>query len=154
VNGLSEFCCVPISTPNLQVPRPFMPNLMAPTKAQPTLTHKFSVGGHEGYITVGLYPNGQPGEVLIRMAKEGSTISGPMDSFAMIFSIALQHGVPLQSVCENSLTPDSSLPAGRGTRRWAMPRASWTIWDVGCSTGFSRGSNSTSSRCRRLLLHP
>jgi ribonucleoside-diphosphate reductase alpha chain len=65
-----------------------------------SLTHKFSFGGHEGYITVGLYPNGQPGEVFIRMAKEGSTISGLMDSFAMVFSVALQHGVPLQVVCD------------------------------------------------------
>jgi ribonucleoside-diphosphate reductase alpha chain len=65
-----------------------------------SLTHKFAFGGHEGYITVGLYPNGQPGEVFIRMAKEGSTISGLMDSFAMIFSVSLQHGVPLRVICE------------------------------------------------------
>ena len=47
-----------------------------------SITHKFSVGGHEGYITVGLYPDGEPGELFITMAKEGSTVSGLMDSFA------------------------------------------------------------------------
>jgi ribonucleoside-diphosphate reductase alpha chain len=65
-----------------------------------SFTHKFSIGGHEGYITVGLYPSGQPGEIFIRMAKEGSTISGLMDSFATAVSIALQHGVPLKVLCE------------------------------------------------------
>jgi ribonucleoside-diphosphate reductase alpha chain len=65
-----------------------------------SLTHKFSIAGHEGYITVGLYPNGQPGEIFIRMAKEGSTISGLMDSFATAISLALQHGVPLKLLCE------------------------------------------------------
>lgn len=59
------------------------------------LTHKFSVGGHEGYLTVGLYPNGQPGEMFIAMAKEGSVVSGLMDSFATACSIMLQYGVPL-----------------------------------------------------------
>jgi ribonucleoside-diphosphate reductase alpha chain len=65
-----------------------------------SLTHKFNIAGHEGYITVGLYPNGQPGEIFIRMAKEGSTVSGLMDSFATAASIALQHGVPLKVLCE------------------------------------------------------
>jgi ribonucleoside-diphosphate reductase alpha chain len=65
-----------------------------------SVTHKFSLSGHEGYITVGLYPNGQPGEIFIRMAKEGSTVSGLMDSFATAVSLALQHGVPLRVLCE------------------------------------------------------
>ena len=65
-----------------------------------SVTHKFGVGGHEGYITVGLYPNGSPGEIFIRMAKEGSTVSGLMDSFATAVSLALQHGVPLRVLCE------------------------------------------------------
>jgi ribonucleoside-diphosphate reductase alpha chain len=58
------------------------------------ITHKFSVGGHEGYLTVGMYEDGRPGEIFIVMAKEGSTISGLMDSFATAISVALQHGVP------------------------------------------------------------
>ncbi len=65
-----------------------------------SVTHKFSIAGHEGYITVGLYPNGYPGEIFIRMAKEGSTVSGLMDSFATAISISLQHGVPLKVLCE------------------------------------------------------
>jgi ribonucleoside-diphosphate reductase alpha chain len=65
-----------------------------------SITHKFKVGDHEGYITVGLYPNGTPGELFITMAKEGSTVSGLMDSFALAVSIALQHGVKLDLFCE------------------------------------------------------
>jgi ribonucleoside-diphosphate reductase alpha chain len=65
-----------------------------------SITHKFNVGGHEGYITVGLYRDGSPGELFITMAKEGSTVSGLMDSFACAVSLALQHGVPLKLLCE------------------------------------------------------
>ena len=64
------------------------------------LTHKFSVGGHEGYITVGLYEDGQPGEIFLTMAKEGSTISGLMDAFATAISLTLQYGVPLEALVE------------------------------------------------------
>jgi ribonucleoside-diphosphate reductase alpha chain len=64
------------------------------------LTHKFSVNGNKGYLTVGLFENGMPGEVFIVMAKEGSTISGLMDSFATAISIALQYGVPLQTLVD------------------------------------------------------
>ncbi len=60
------------------------------------VTHKFSIGGHEGYITVGLYEDGNPGEIFITMSKEGSTISGLMDGFATGISLALQYGVPLK----------------------------------------------------------
>ncbi|HEY6290719.1 MAG TPA: vitamin B12-dependent ribonucleotide reductase [Terriglobia bacterium] len=63
-------------------------------------THKFSVGGHEGYLTVGLYDDGQPGEIFITMAKEGSTVSGLMDSIATAISLALQYGVPLKVLCD------------------------------------------------------
>ncbi len=83
-------------------------DLNAPPKAvrhrlpeeRASITHKFSIAGHEGYITVGLYPTGQPGEIFIKMAKEGSTVSGMMDSFATAISLALQHGVPLKVLCE------------------------------------------------------
>src|SRR4051794_32763071 len=63
------------------------------------ITHHFSIGGQKGYLTVGLYEDGSPGEIFIRMAKEGSTISGLMDSFATVVSLALQHGVPLGLLC-------------------------------------------------------
>jgi ribonucleoside-diphosphate reductase alpha chain len=83
-------------------------NLNAPPRAvrhklqeeRASITHKFKVGDHEGYITVGLYPSGEPGELFVTMAKEGSTVSGLMDSFALAVSIALQHGVPLKLFCE------------------------------------------------------
>src|SRR5579872_2302462 len=65
-----------------------------------SITHKFNIGGHEGYVTVGLYPNGDPGELFVKMAKEGSTVSGLMDSLALAVSLALQHGVPLKVFCE------------------------------------------------------
>ena len=61
-----------------------------------SVTHKFSVSGHEGYITVGMYEDGRPGEVFIKMAKEGSTLSGVMDGLAMTISLGLQYGVPLK----------------------------------------------------------
>jgi ribonucleoside-diphosphate reductase alpha chain len=59
------------------------------------VTHKFSIAGHEGYITVGMYENGLPGEIFLTMSKEGSTISGLMDTIATMTSLALQYGVPL-----------------------------------------------------------
>ncbi len=62
------------------------------------VTHRFDIAGHEGYITVGLYPDGQPGEIFLKMAKEGSTVSGLMDSFATTVSVALQYGVPLKDL--------------------------------------------------------
>ena len=65
-----------------------------------SFTHKFSIGGHEGYITVGMYDDGSPGEIFVRMAKEGSVIAGLMDSFATSISLALQHGVPLHVLIE------------------------------------------------------
>ena len=61
-----------------------------------SITHKFAVAGHEGYLTIGMYEDGTPGEIFIVMAKEGSTLSGVMDSFATTCSMALQYGVPLK----------------------------------------------------------
>ncbi|MFI5088959.1 MAG: vitamin B12-dependent ribonucleotide reductase [Terriglobales bacterium] len=89
-------------------PAPEVEDLNAPPRATRhklpderfSVTHKFNIAGHEGYITVGVYPNGQPGEIFITIAKEGSTVSGLMDSFALGVSIALQHGVPLKLLCD------------------------------------------------------
>jgi ribonucleoside-diphosphate reductase alpha chain len=64
------------------------------------ITHKFSISGHDGYITVGMYEDGQPGEIFLVMAKEGSVVSGLMDSFATAVSLALQYGVPLQALVD------------------------------------------------------
>jgi ribonucleoside-diphosphate reductase alpha chain len=65
-----------------------------------SITHKFDIAGHEGYIIAGMYEDGQPGEIFITMSKEGSTISGLMDSFATAISIALQYGVPLKGLVD------------------------------------------------------
>jgi ribonucleoside-diphosphate reductase alpha chain len=65
-----------------------------------SITHKFSIGGHEGYLTVGMYEDGTPGELFVVMAKEGSVVSGLMDSFATSVSLALQYGVPLQVLAD------------------------------------------------------
>ena len=65
-----------------------------------SLTHKFSVAGHEGYIHVGMYEDGTPGEMFVKMSKEGSTLSGVMDTLALSLSMNLQYGVPLEVLCE------------------------------------------------------
>jgi ribonucleoside-diphosphate reductase alpha chain len=65
-----------------------------------SVTHKFSISGHEGYITVGMHEDGAPGEIFIKMAKEGSTLSGFMDGFALSVSIGLQYGVPLKTLVD------------------------------------------------------
>jgi ribonucleoside-diphosphate reductase alpha chain len=77
--------------------RPLRRRLPAERQA---ITHKFDISGHEGYITVGLYEDGSPGEIFLKMAKEGSTISGLMDSFATAISMALQYGVPLKALTD------------------------------------------------------
>ncbi|MEM8782623.1 MAG: hypothetical protein AAGE65_07165 [Planctomycetota bacterium] len=61
-----------------------------------SITHKFQIMGHEGYLTVGLFENGLPGELFVKMAKEGSTLSGLMQAFCRAFSLALQYGLPLE----------------------------------------------------------
>jgi ribonucleoside-diphosphate reductase alpha chain len=76
-------------------PKPYRRRLPDERRA---ITHKFQVAGHEGYITVGLYPDGQPGEIFLKMAKEGSTVSGLMDTMATMTSISLQYGVPLRDL--------------------------------------------------------
>jgi len=76
-----------------------------------SITHKFSIGGHEGYIIVGMYDEGEPGEVFIKMAKEGSTLSGFMDGLALSISIGLQYGVPLKALVDK-LTNTRFEPSG------------------------------------------
>ncbi len=96
--GDSAAAAVHVEEENLNAPPRAVRHKLQEERA--SITHKFNVGGHEGYITVGLYPDGSPGELFITMAKEGSTVSGLMDSFALAVSIALQHGVPLKLFCE------------------------------------------------------
>ena len=110
MDELAKASAVPVIKATPVAAAPVVPpqDLNAPPRAvrhrlpeeRASVTHKFSLAGHEGYITVGLYPTGQPGEIFIKMAKEGSTVSGLMDSFATAISLALQHGVPLRVLCE------------------------------------------------------
>ena len=85
------------SEPIVPVSQPFRHRLAIERQS---LTHKFSIAGHEGYVIVGLYDDGQPGEIFLHMAKEGSTVSGLMDAFAIATSLALQYGVPLKVLCK------------------------------------------------------
>jgi ribonucleoside-diphosphate reductase alpha chain len=85
---------MPVDTPNRTDNDPAPVRRRMPDERR-ALTHHFSVGGQDGYVIVGFYPDGQPGELFIRMAKEGSTVSGLMDAFATSVSLALQYGVPL-----------------------------------------------------------
>jgi ribonucleoside-diphosphate reductase alpha chain len=84
------------------------------------LCHKFDIAGHEGYLHVGFFEDGTPGEIFIKMAKEGSTISGLMDTIGVLTSMALQYGVPLGVLCRSSATCASSRRASRRTptSRW------------------------------------
>jgi ribonucleoside-diphosphate reductase alpha chain len=109
LDEISRATSVPQMTAALGLEEPAIPqDLNGPPRAvrhrlqaeRASITPKFSIAGHEGYITVGLYPTGQPGEIFIKMAKEGSTVSGLMDAFATSISLALQHGVPLRVLCE------------------------------------------------------
>jgi len=65
-----------------------------------SVTHKFNISGHEGYVIVGLFENGQPGEVFLKVAKQGSTVSGLMDTIGVLTSLALQYGVPVEALAE------------------------------------------------------
>ena len=65
-----------------------------------SVTHKFSISTHEGYLTIGLFPDGRPGEIFIKMSKEGSTLSGLIQGFCRAFSLCLQHGLSLQDAAD------------------------------------------------------
>jgi ribonucleoside-diphosphate reductase alpha chain len=65
-----------------------------------SVTHKFTIAGHEGYLTVGLFEDGRPGEIFIKMSKEGSTLSGLIQGFCRAFSLALQYGLPLRDAVD------------------------------------------------------
>ena len=75
-----------------------LPNRHRLPDTRKSVTHKFSIAGHEGYVTVGLYEDGRPGELFIKMAKEGSTMSGLVDTVGILTSLALQYGVPVETL--------------------------------------------------------
>jgi ribonucleoside-diphosphate reductase alpha chain len=81
---------------NFQLPVPPVRDRLPDTRD--SITHKFSISGHEGYFTVGLYDDGRPGELFIKMAKQGSTMSGLMDTIGVLTSLALQYGVPVETL--------------------------------------------------------
>jgi ribonucleoside-diphosphate reductase alpha chain len=68
-----------------------------------SITHKFSVGGHEGYITVGMYPDGRPAEVFLKFSTEGSELAGFTDAFATLMSLSLQYGLPLKEIVDKMI---------------------------------------------------
>lgn len=86
-----------------------------------SITHKFRVGELEGYVTVGLYPDGRPGEVFIKIAKHGSTVAGLVDTIAVLTSVALQYGVPLEQLVRKFEYTrfEPSGPTGAPAVRWA-----------------------------------
>jgi ribonucleoside-diphosphate reductase alpha chain len=79
----------------IERPKPFRQRL---PDERDSFTHKFTVGDQEGYLTVGLYEDGRPGEIFVKIAKEGSTVSGLMDSVALLTSVTLQYGVPVDDL--------------------------------------------------------
>ncbi|MEM1167071.1 MAG: hypothetical protein AAGI30_12365 [Planctomycetota bacterium] len=81
----------------MTVPMPAAPTLRrALPSTRESITHKFAVGGHEGYLTIGLHEDGAPGEIFLKMSKEGSTLSGMCQAFCRAFSLSLQYGLPLR----------------------------------------------------------
>jgi ribonucleoside-diphosphate reductase alpha chain len=103
---------------SLERPRPYREHLPDERKS---ITHKFRVGEQEGYITVGLYDDGRPGEIFIKMNKEGSTVSGLMDTAALLTSVTLQYGVPIEDLARK-LKNTRFEPSGR-TSNDAIPWA-------------------------------
>lgn len=75
---------------------PVAPHRQVLPPTRDSITHKFSIGNHEGYLTIGLHPDGKVGEIFLKMSKEGSTISGMCQGFCRAFSLALQHGLSLE----------------------------------------------------------
>ncbi len=96
------------ATETVSVRKPYRKRL---PNERPSITHKFAIAGHEGYITVGMYEDGYPGEIFVRMAKEGSVVSGLVDAFATATSIMLQYGVPLD-VLVNKFSHTRFEPSG------------------------------------------
>src|SRR5262249_24112315 len=117
-----------------------------------SLTHKFEIAGHEGYITVGLYEDGQPGELFITMSKEGSTIGGFMDTVGTLTSIALQYGVALGRFVKK-IAYQRFGPSGVQKKAGICPAASITDYLVRCArvSLYQRlqGSNCAESRATR-----
>ena len=123
------------------------PRRRMPTERQ-SLTHKFCIDGHEGYLTAGLYDDGTVGELFISdVGKEGSTLRGVFSAWATTLSIALQHGVPLESLMRKSLTCASSRAARPTIRRSPRRTRSLTMWRAGWRRASSTLTPRTSWVC-------
>ena len=105
------------------------------------VTHKFDIAGHEGYLTIGLFEDGTPGEMFITMAKEGSTIGGLMDSVAALTSISLQYGVPLDALVRKFSHQRFEPSGSRRTPRLDGPRRSSTMYFAGWGRSLFRASS-------------
>ena len=137
------------------VPRPRRERL--PDTRQ-SVTHKFNVNGHEGYVTVGLYEDGRPGELFITMAKEGSTIGGLMDSFGTAVSMSLQYGVPLE-VLVNKFSHTRFEPMGYTTNpeiRIAKSLVDYIFRWLAYSflAGYREASNGTAATSTKEVKQP
>ena len=135
-------------------PKPYRRRLPDERRA---ITHKFQISGHEGYITVGLYPDGQPGEIFLKMAKEGSTVSGLMDTLATMTSLSLQYGVPLRDLVNKfahmrfepaGFTGNSEIPIAKSDRGLRLPLDGLALPDQG------RARRSGHHQSRRLSRGP
>lgn len=90
----------PTSDPSPDMPTNLLSRREVLAETRSSLTHKFSIGGHEGYLTIGLFEDGRPGEIFIKMSKEGSTLSGLIQGFCRAFSLCLQHGLRVEEAVE------------------------------------------------------
>ena len=88
-----------------------------------SITHKFNIAGHEGYMTTGLYDDGRPGELFLTMGKEGSTLGGLLDAIGILASVSLQHGVPLEALV-NKLSHCRFEPSGQTANPDITPASS------------------------------
>jgi ribonucleoside-diphosphate reductase alpha chain len=104
-----------------------------------SLTHHFSIGGQEGYVTVDRYEDGAPGEMFIRMAKEGSTVSGLMDSFATAVSLTLQYGVPLKVLCDKFSHTRFEPSGWSGNPKIGYAKHSWITYFAGSNSDLLKG---------------
>ncbi len=129
------------------VQRPFRRRM--PTTRQ-SITHKFEVAGHQGYLTVGLYEEGTPGELFITMAKEGSTVGGIMDAFGTAISMCLQYGVPVSTLIEK-FTHSRFEPSGF-TKNPEIPFAKSLVDYIFCwlSMTFPDGRNKAAAKAHSL----
>lgn len=113
-----------------------------------SITHKFEIGQHDGYITVGLYEDGRPGELFLTMAKEGSTIGGLMDTVGILTSLALQHGVSVETLARKF--ERASFELSGWTRNAEIRRAASTVDSVFHSLGMEFCEV---YRCEKLAIH-